>query len=162
TEDGSGRTDSGRSTPSSTTTRSSSPAIPTFLVREASTGSLAGAQVPTFTAPPPPSVQDRLRTAGIAAGALILVAVIALVAAGGTARDTAAASSGSSLTAVASAAAKLELQSRPPGAQVFVDGSPSGLRTPAVLSGLPVGRMVSIRLDLPGYQPVTEQARLES
>ena len=53
--------------------------------------------------------------------------------------------------------------SQPPGAHVFVDGSPSGLRTPAVLNGLPVGqhacRSGSTR---PGYEPVTEQVDAEA
>jgi len=36
------------------------------------------------------------------------------------------------------------------------------MRTPATLSGLPVGRTVTIRLDLPGYDPASDRARLES
>jgi serine/threonine-protein kinase len=161
TEDGSGRADSGRSTLPSTA-RFSTLAIPTFLVSEGSTGATSGAPPANFSGPLLPGAPGRLRVAGIAAGALVLAAVILLMAAGGSPRDPAGASSASSPTSAASAAAKLEVQSRPPGAQVFVDGSPSGLKTPAVLSGLPVGRVVSIRLDFPGYQPATEQARLES
>jgi hypothetical protein len=58
------------------------------------------------------------------------------------------------------ATATLEIQSQPPGAHVFVDGSPSGMHTPAKLSGLPVGSRVQIRLDKAGYEPVTEQITL--
>ena len=54
----------------------------------------------------------------------------------------------------------LEIRSQPPGAHVFVDGTPSGLRTPTVLTGLPAGRRVQVRLDKPGYEPVTEQVTL--
>ena len=43
---------------------------------------------------------------------------------------------------------------------MFVDGSPSGLRTPAVLSGLSAGSRVQIRLDKAGYEPATEQVTL--
>jgi len=56
--------------------------------------------------------------------------------------------------------ATLEIRSQPPGAHVFVDGTPSGLRTPTVLTGLPAGSRVHVRLDKPGYEPVTEQVTL--
>ena len=60
----------------------------------------------------------------------------------------------------ARAAASLEIRSQPPGAHVFVDGTPSGLRTPTVLTGLAAGSRVQVRLDKPGYEPVTEQVTL--
>jgi serine/threonine protein kinase len=60
----------------------------------------------------------------------------------------------------ARATATLELRSEPAGAHVFVDGSPSGLHTPATLTGLPAGSRVQIRLDKAGYEPVTEQVTL--
>jgi hypothetical protein len=68
--------------------------------------------------------------------------------------------SDSSATGVARAAATLELKSQPPGAHVFVDGSPSGLRTPAKLTGLAAGSRIQVRLDKSGYEPVTEQVTL--
>lgn len=55
----------------------------------------------------------------------------------------------------------LDLQSRPPGADVFVDGNPTGLKTPAVLKGLPVRRGVEIRVDIPGYEGTTEHVVLD-
>ena len=58
------------------------------------------------------------------------------------------------------ATATLEIRSQPPGAHVFVDGTPSGLRTPTVLTGLSAGSRVQVRLDKPGYEPVTEQVTL--
>jgi serine/threonine-protein kinase len=60
----------------------------------------------------------------------------------------------------ARATATLEIRSQPPGAHVFVDGTPSGLRTPTVLTGLAAGRRVQVRLDKPGYEPATEQVAL--
>jgi len=63
-------------------------------------------------------------------------------------------------TRAARAAASLEIRSQPPGAHVFVDGTPSGLRTPTVLTGLAPGSRVQVRLDKPGYEPVTEQVTL--
>jgi len=99
------------------------------------------------------------RTAGIALGALALVSALVLVAVAGTSRGTRDASPSGQ---AAKAAAKLDVQSQPPGAYIFVDGAPSGLKTPAVLGGLTGGRTVSVRLDLAGYAPVTHQVRLQS
>jgi len=56
--------------------------------------------------------------------------------------------------------ATLEIRSEPAGAHVFVDGSPSGLRTPATLPGLSVGITVRIGLDKPGYEPASETVNL--
>jgi len=66
----------------------------------------------------------------------------------------------SSAGRAARATATLEIQSQPAGAHVFVDGSPSGLRTPAVLNGITAGSKVQVRLDKAGYEPATEQVTL--
>jgi serine/threonine protein kinase len=58
------------------------------------------------------------------------------------------------------ATASLDLRSQPPGADIFIDGSPSGFKTPAVLTGLPVGRSLRIGLDRQGYEPVADQTTL--
>jgi serine/threonine protein kinase len=55
----------------------------------------------------------------------------------------------------------LELRSQPPGAYIVIDGSPTGLKTPATLTGLPVGRSVRIGLDKEGYGPVSQQTMLQ-
>jgi hypothetical protein len=60
----------------------------------------------------------------------------------------------------ARATATLDIRSQPAGAHVFVDGTPTGLRTPTVLTGLVAGSRVQVRLDKPGYEPVTEQVTL--
>jgi serine/threonine protein kinase len=53
--------------------------------------------------------------------------------------------------------ASIELHSRPEGASIFVDGRPTGLRTPATLTGLPVGRTLRLRIDRSGYQAVSRE-----
>jgi hypothetical protein len=55
----------------------------------------------------------------------------------------------------------LDLRSQPPGAYILVDGTPTGLKTPATLTGLPVGRSVRIGLDKEGYRPVSEETTLQ-
>jgi len=60
----------------------------------------------------------------------------------------------------ARATATLEIRSQPSGAHVFVDGSPSGLRTPATLTGLSLGIVVRVRLDKPGFEPASAQVQL--
>ena len=88
-----------------------------------------------------------------------LTAVIGLVAVGGLLRGTI---TGPRLTAgpAVQATAGLDLRSQPAGASIFVDGTPTGLTTPAVLSGLPVGRTITLRLDLAGYTGVSKQTTL--
>jgi hypothetical protein len=54
----------------------------------------------------------------------------------------------------------LVIRSQPPGAAVLVDGNPSGLVTPATISGLRVGNTVEIRVDKAGFAPATR--RLEA
>jgi hypothetical protein len=87
-----------------------------------------------------------------------LVAAIGLVAIAGVAwrgeKSPAAASS--------RAISTLNVQSQPPGASIFVDGSPTGLTTPALLNGLPAGRVVVVRLDKSGYEPSAREAKLEA
>jgi tRNA A-37 threonylcarbamoyl transferase component Bud32 len=51
--------------------------------------------------------------------------------------------------------AALHIESAPPGAAVFVGGEPTGLKTPATLTGVTANRLV-IRLELPDHVPATE------
>jgi serine/threonine protein kinase len=60
----------------------------------------------------------------------------------------------------ARATVSLVVKSDPPGAHIFVDGSPSGFKTPATLAGLTVGERVTLRLDKEGYEPVTKHLEL--
>ncbi|HEY0476871.1 MAG TPA: serine/threonine-protein kinase [Kofleriaceae bacterium] len=57
--------------------------------------------------------------------------------------------------------ASLQIDSVPAGAAVFVDGEPTGLKTPTVLSGISA-RQLSIRLELVGHVPVTETVDLRA
>jgi serine/threonine-protein kinase len=91
-----------------------------------------------------------------AAGAVVLALGLGVAAMGkfsGKAADQGA-------QPVGMAAAVLDVRSQPAGAHIFVDGSPSGLRTPAVLRSLPTARSLEIRLDLPGYATATETVQL--
>jgi eukaryotic-like serine/threonine-protein kinase len=45
----------------------------------------------------------------------------------------------------------VEVRSTPEGAAVFVDGEPTGLRTPVVLKGLAAGRAIRVRVDKAGF-----------
>jgi serine/threonine-protein kinase len=53
------------------------------------------------------------------------------------------------------ASASMRVESTPPGAAIMLDGEPTGLVTPATLTGLMKNR-ISIDLALPGYQHRTE------
>ncbi len=56
--------------------------------------------------------------------------------------------------------ATLTLSSEPPGAQIFIDGDPSGMTTPSTLTGLRARRPIEVRLDKIGFRPVTEKIEL--
>ena len=94
----------------------------------------------------------------IVIGAVVLLGGLGAVAALVLRGDHA--SSGGSAPRAARATATLEIRSQPAGAHVFVDGTPSGLRTPTTLTGLAAGSRVQVRLDKPGYEPVSEQVTL--
>jgi serine/threonine protein kinase len=53
--------------------------------------------------------------------------------------------------------ATLEIHSRPEGASIFVDGRPTGLKTPATISGLPVGRTLNLRIAGEGFRPISRE-----
>ena len=89
---------------------------------------------------------------GLVLGGIAVVAVVAL-------RGERSFSDAPSRAAVR-ATATLEIRSDPEGAHVLVDGTPSGLRTPAVLTGLSAGSSVQISLDKPGYEPITEKVKV--
>jgi hypothetical protein len=52
--------------------------------------------------------------------------------------------------------ATIELASEPAGAAISIAGEPTGLKTPATLNGL-AGGLVTIRLELPGHDPIVTQ-----
>lgn len=53
------------------------------------------------------------------------------------------------------------IRSSPPGAEVLLDGTPTGRATPAVIGGLPSGTTCRIGLQRPGYQPFEELASID-
>jgi len=107
---------------------------------------------------PPPAARGRSR-APLLIGALVVVAgiggAVAFTMRGGG-RDSAPA------TTTVQSTASLELHSQPEGASIFVDGRPTGMKTPATLSGLPVGTTVKLRIDHEGFRPVSRETALSS
>jgi serine/threonine-protein kinase len=103
-----------------------------------------------------PAAKGRLPLVTFVVGAVAVGLVV-----GGLVLRAGKATSEDPAAVAASGTATLEIKTEPPGAHVFLDGSPSGLMTPAVLKGLPVGRTVQLSLDKAGYQPVSQQAVLQ-
>ena len=60
-----------------------------------------------------------------------------------------------------SSLASLKIDSTPPGAAIFVRGEPTGLVSPATLSGLSPGE-VEIRVELAGYTPSSHRFNLKA
>lgn len=56
---------------------------------------------------------------------------------------------------------KLAVESEPPGALVFVNGEPTGLRTPTRFSPMPGGQPLDIRVELAGFQSRHRRLTLE-
>jgi serine/threonine-protein kinase len=54
----------------------------------------------------------------------------------------------------------LEVLSEPSGAQVFIDGTPTGLTTPATLRRLPLGRALTIRVERAGLRAIERSTTL--
>jgi serine/threonine-protein kinase len=108
-------------------------------------------------APPPrPSPPRRAAAAVLAAAALVAGGAVVVSLAGAPSMNATSAAR----PAAARGTGGLDVTSDPPGAHVFVDGSPSGLKTPAVLAGLAAGTRVSIRLDKDGYAPITKELEI--
>jgi PEGA domain len=78
------------------------------------------------------------------------LAIGALAVGGATLLSHAGAPGAAAVTAAA-ALGSVEIRSDPPGAQILIDGSPSGRLTPAVLTGLLPGRAIRVELSKEGY-----------
>jgi serine/threonine protein kinase len=88
---------------------------------------------------------------------LVIGAVIGAVAAGAIAFTVLRSPASRPPAMEVAATAAVAIRSRPAGAAIIVDGQPSGLATPATLSGLRLGRTVELRLDKPGYTPASRR-----
>ncbi len=97
-------------------------------------------------AQPPPT---RLRRRGPLVAALALAGIVGALAAvylgSGSSRNNAAPASPGSLL----------LESEPAGAAISIGGEPTGLKTPATLTGL-AAKHVTVRLEMAGYAPVAQ------
>jgi len=60
-----------------------------------------------------------------------------------------------------STVAALSVTSEPPGAQIIIDGDPSGLTTPSTLTGLRAGKPLELRIDKVGFRPAIEKIELK-
>ena len=156
---GSGATDPGDSRPSAPQQRVSASAIrppePQRATAESATRVRRTGSVPARPVAAPPA-KGRLPLVTI-----VVLAVAAGLVVGGVVLRTRSSVPDAAPAVAASGTATLEIKTEPAGAHVFVDGSPSGILTPAVLKGLPVGRTVQLSLDKQGYQSVSHQAVLE-
>jgi hypothetical protein len=58
------------------------------------------------------------------------------------------------------AGGRVDVRSTPDGAAVFVDGEPTGLRTPVILKGLAPGRTIHIRVEKAGFASQERQVQI--
>src|SRR6185369_1879334 len=107
----------------------------------ASFGSTAAAAIPPSAARPR---SLSFATLTLAIGSVVIGGAVVL---GRLAAPT------SEATPAAPALGSVEVRSEPTGALIFIDGSPSGRVTPAILTGLPPARPLRIQLSKDGYRP---------
>jgi serine/threonine protein kinase len=129
----------------------SSPPPPVYQVQEV-------AVVPPTMAPVSESTSKAggRMLAGIAGVAALAAAVVVVVTLRGG-RESVPPS-----PVAAQGAVEVEIRSEPPGAQVLIDGAPTGLSTPAVLRNLRPGGVFEVRLDRPGYQTAVRKVTLSN
>jgi|GEM_PF-1183901 len=88
--------------------------------------------------------------AGVAAAAIV-VALLSFRSGGGDS---------SPAEEAATPVGALQIQSTPPGAQVLIDGDPSGLVTPAQVNGLRAGRKIDVQVEKPGYRSTKQSVEV--
>ncbi len=59
-------------------------------------------------------------------------------------------------------AATANVSSKPAGAKIFLNGKNTGLKTPARIGNLEVGRSYAIKLERPNYEPFTKEITISS
>jgi len=111
---------------------------------------LASAELPPLQAPPapqgPPSRMWLVSTV-LAACAVLAVGMLLILATASDGRSKGEAAG----SVPVDRSGRVEVRSTPEGAAVFVDGEPTGLRTPVVLKGLAHGRTIHLRVEKAGF-----------
>jgi eukaryotic-like serine/threonine-protein kinase len=119
--------------------------------------SFTGAPTPANVGPahePAPSTRPRTWMIILVVTACALIAIATgLILSSSTSSPFQDASRGSQLSGLSG---QVDVRSSPEGAAVFVDGEPTGLRTPATLRGLADGRKLLLRVERAGF---SSQAR---
>lgn len=122
--------------------------------------SLASAELPPLQPPPDPRATPASRmwlvSTVLAACAVLAVGVLLIFAASPESALPGAAGGSTS----ADRSGRVDVRSTPEGAAVFVDGEPTGLRTPVVLKGLAPGRTIRLRVDKAGFASQERQVEI--
>jgi len=119
--------------------------------------SLASAEPPPLSPPNERSPRTGLLAAMAAACVAIAIGII-VVSSGSSQRSPFDAPEHASPSVAASG--RVDVRSTPDGAAVFVDGEPTGLRTPVTLKGLAPGRTIHIRVEKTGFASQERQVEV--
>ena len=111
------------------------------------------ARMESSPAPRGPSSLRRQVIAGLATALVVMSATLFIA-------RTRANKVEAPVVAPAVTTATLTLATEPPGAQIFIDGDPSGMVTPSTLTGLRAQRPIELRIDKVGFRPVIEKIEL--
>ena len=103
-----------------------------------------------------PAVEAPTRTAAFGAAAVVVVFMLL-----GLGYLLMRSPSAAKVTETQVVQASIKLDSRPSGAAIFVRGEPTGLVTPATLTGLPPGD-IEVRIELAGHTPAARTFNLKS
>ncbi len=106
---------------------------------------------------PEPTIESR----GTSMGTRALLAAGMVVTLGGIGALALMGGQGPKAAATALQFSVVELKTDPPGAMVFVDGQPKGVRTPTALRDIPRGGAVELRFDKSGYIAHTETLQID-
>ncbi len=135
----------------------------TASARAASVGGavLPPAPVPLDFSAPAPGAAGARRSSPMRQGLIAAIAAALVVVGAALLITRSRAKVEAPVAAPVSSVASLSLTSDPPGAQIIIDGDPSGLTTPSTLTGLHAGRSLEVRVDKVGFQPAIEKIELK-
>jgi hypothetical protein len=114
--------------------------------------SAPGAVASTSIPAPPPAKSKAGLVGGLAVAAVALVGAAILAGRSSTGAIPASSSAAPSASASVGERASLRIESDPPGAAIWLDGDLRKETTPATIESLPIGRDLSIKLTLEGYE----------